>query len=122
VNIVAGIFITISDKRTRKMDVLERMSRQGLTEEAMKIVEKKKAERAEDTRHLKQSIDLTHAINLRQGVVEPEGDETKKGAKEVKAKLKPYQSPTPPETDHQEEKERALEGSSNSTSRRSVSN
>jgi hypothetical protein len=40
VNITAGILISVGDKRTRKKDVLEKMDRQQLTEEAMKKVEK----------------------------------------------------------------------------------
>jgi hypothetical protein len=35
-NIVAGILISVGDHRTRKKDVLERMFRQALTEEALK--------------------------------------------------------------------------------------
>ncbi|KAF2767481.1 hypothetical protein EJ03DRAFT_365566 [Teratosphaeria nubilosa] len=41
-NIVAGILISIGDHRTRKKDVLERMFRQGLTEEAIVHIQKKK--------------------------------------------------------------------------------
>jgi hypothetical protein len=41
-NAVAGLLIWIGDKKTRKKDVLERMNRQELTEEAIKEVEKKK--------------------------------------------------------------------------------
>jgi len=45
-NATAGLLILIGDKRTRKQDVLERMNRQELTEEAMdKIMEKKEKER-----------------------------------------------------------------------------
>jgi hypothetical protein len=49
VNITAGILISVGDKRTRKKDVLEKMDRQQLTEEAMKKVEK--ARLKEDSRH-----------------------------------------------------------------------
>ncbi|KAF1362520.1 hypothetical protein EJ07DRAFT_174952 [Lizonia empirigonia] len=41
-NATAGLLIWLGDKRTRKTDVLERMNRQELTEEAIKHVEKKK--------------------------------------------------------------------------------
>jgi hypothetical protein len=41
-NATAGLLIWIGDKKTRKKDVLERMNRQELTEEAIKEVEKKK--------------------------------------------------------------------------------
>jgi hypothetical protein len=40
-NIAAGVVISIGDHKTRKKDVLERMFRQGLTEEAMKRMAKK---------------------------------------------------------------------------------
>ena len=41
-NATAGLLIWLGDKKTRKKDVLERMNRQELTEEAIKEVEKKK--------------------------------------------------------------------------------
>ncbi|UPX19344.1 uncharacterized protein EKO05_0009611 [Ascochyta rabiei] len=41
-NATAGLLIWLGDKRTRKTDVLERMNRQELTEEAIQKVEKKK--------------------------------------------------------------------------------
>lgn len=44
-NITAGVIIMIGDRRTRKKDVLERMARQELTEEAIGKVEKKRKER-----------------------------------------------------------------------------
>lgn len=40
-NIAAGVVISIGDHKTRKKDVLERMFRQGLTEEALKKMAKK---------------------------------------------------------------------------------
>ncbi|KAF2814657.1 uncharacterized protein BDZ99DRAFT_434414 [Mytilinidion resinicola] len=49
-NATAGLLILIGDKRTRKNDVLERMNRQELTEEAMDIIiEKKEKEREEES-------------------------------------------------------------------------
>lgn len=40
-NIVAGVLISIGDKRTRKKDVMERIFRQALTEEAIHHIAKK---------------------------------------------------------------------------------
>ena len=40
-NVVAGVVISIGDHRTRKKDVLERLKRQELTEEAIEHVQKK---------------------------------------------------------------------------------
>jgi hypothetical protein len=42
-NIVAGILISVGDHRTRKKDVLERMFRQALTEEALKRMARSRA-------------------------------------------------------------------------------
>ncbi|KAF2685663.1 hypothetical protein K458DRAFT_300387 [Lentithecium fluviatile CBS 122367] len=50
VNAVAGLLITIGDRRTRKKDVVERMNRQELTEEAMQHIEKKKERESESER------------------------------------------------------------------------
>jgi hypothetical protein len=41
-NITGGIMIMIGDRRTRKKEIVERLFRQQLTEEAMKKMEKKK--------------------------------------------------------------------------------
>lgn len=49
VNATAGLLIWLGDKRTRKSDVLERMNRQELTEEAMRHVEEKKKERESES-------------------------------------------------------------------------
>ena len=49
-NATAGLLITIGDHRTRKKDVLERMNRQELTEEAMHHIEKKKERESESER------------------------------------------------------------------------
>jgi DUF2985 family protein len=46
-NITAGILISVGDHKTRKKDVIERMFRQELTEEAIHKVEKKRQEREE---------------------------------------------------------------------------
>jgi len=49
-NATAGLLIWIGDRRTRKKDVLERMNRQELTEEAMKHVVKKRERESESER------------------------------------------------------------------------
>jgi len=46
-NIVAGVLISIGDRRTRKRDVLERLLKQDLTGEVMKKMTKKKQKEAE---------------------------------------------------------------------------
>lgn len=48
VNTTAGILITIGDRRTRKKEVVERMFRQELTEEAMRRIEHKKEKEAKE--------------------------------------------------------------------------
>ncbi|KAK7741701.1 hypothetical protein SLS53_004761 [Cytospora paraplurivora] len=47
VNATAGLLIWIGDRRTRKKDVIERMTRQELTEEAMHKVQKQNQKEAE---------------------------------------------------------------------------
>ena len=42
VNITAGILISVGDKRSRKKDVIERLERQALTEEALRKVERRR--------------------------------------------------------------------------------
>ncbi|CAI6338470.1 unnamed protein product [Periconia digitata] len=49
-NATAGLLITIGDRRTRKKDVVERINRQELTEEAMHHLEKKKERESESER------------------------------------------------------------------------
>lgn len=46
-NIVAGVIISIGDRRTRKRDVLERLFKQDLTGEVMKKMRKKKEKEAQ---------------------------------------------------------------------------
>jgi hypothetical protein len=46
-NITAGVLIAVGDRRTRKKDVVERMSRQELTEEAIRKVEQRRIEQLE---------------------------------------------------------------------------
>ncbi|TKA66470.1 hypothetical protein B0A55_09198 [Friedmanniomyces simplex] len=57
-NIVAGIIISIGDHRTRKKEVLERLKRQELTEEAIEHVQKKH----------EMSLDLDRATEAGTGV------------------------------------------------------
>jgi len=47
-NVTAGILISVGDRKSRKKDVVERMFRQELTEEAMAKVEKKKRKREKE--------------------------------------------------------------------------
>lgn len=47
VNATAGLLIWLGDRKTRKKDVIERMSRQELTEEAMQKVQKQNQKEAE---------------------------------------------------------------------------
>lgn len=47
VNATAGLLIWIGDRQTRKKDVIERMTRQEMTEEAMHEVQKKKKKELE---------------------------------------------------------------------------
>ncbi|KAF2466715.1 uncharacterized protein BDR25DRAFT_236136 [Lindgomyces ingoldianus] len=49
-NATGGLLIWIGDKKTRKKDVMERMNRQELTEEAMHKVEKKRERESESER------------------------------------------------------------------------
>jgi hypothetical protein len=49
-NAVAGLLIMIGDRKTRKKDVLERMNRQELTEEAIHKIERKKEKESESER------------------------------------------------------------------------
>lgn len=55
-NSTAGLLITIGDRRTRKKDVLERLMKEELTEEAIHKVQKQKqkeTEKEEDKQHIK---------------------------------------------------------------------
>lgn len=57
-NITGGILISIGDKRTRKKEVVERMFRQQLTEQAMRKIEKRRA------REQRRNSDLDQAVEL----------------------------------------------------------
>jgi Protein of unknown function (DUF2985) len=54
-NITGGVLIMIGDRITRKKDVVERMSIQGLTSEAMKKMEKRK--KKEEEEQVRKSLD-----------------------------------------------------------------
>lgn len=51
-NITAGIIISVGDRKTRKKDVIERMTRQDLTAQAIKKVKKHKKDREEAAAHV----------------------------------------------------------------------
>ncbi|KAK5941045.1 hypothetical protein PMZ80_006322 [Knufia obscura] len=101
-NITGGVLISVGDKRTRKKDVLLRMARQGLTEEAMRKVEQKKREEGaeEEAERIKQSVDMARLANVRHGVRSPspvgsDGEsagEFEKGTEEIKEKVRAYKN------------------------------
>ncbi|KAK5688206.1 hypothetical protein LTS10_000184 [Elasticomyces elasticus] len=75
-NVVAGIIISIGDHRTRKKDVLERLKRQELTEQAIEHVQKVRGH---------QSVDIDRATGKEMGKDEPvsgttSGTDVKDGA------------------------------------------
>lgn len=47
-NITAGVLITVGDRRTRKKEVVKKMLRQALTEEALRKMEKERARQVEE--------------------------------------------------------------------------
>ncbi|GAB7353965.1 hypothetical protein MBLNU459_g4563t1 [Dothideomycetes sp. NU459] len=55
-NITGGILISVGDKRTRKKDVIERMFRQQLTEEAMHKIEERRQREVERNDVLEETI------------------------------------------------------------------
>ncbi|OAX84135.1 hypothetical protein ACJ72_01501 [Emergomyces africanus] len=72
-NIMAGVLISVGDRRSRKKDVIERMFRQELTQEAMKKVDKRRkkdrerasmdemSNRGEERRIERQSFDMKNS-------------------------------------------------------------
>jgi hypothetical protein len=52
VNITAGVLISVGDHKTRKKDVIERMDRQEMTEEAMGKIERRKQREMERNQEL----------------------------------------------------------------------
>jgi hypothetical protein len=56
-NITAGVVISIGDHKTRKKDVLECMSRQDLTAQAMKDIDKRRQNEREHNEELEQGVD-----------------------------------------------------------------
>jgi hypothetical protein len=67
VNITAGVLISVGDHKTRKKDVIERMDRQELTEEAMNKIEKRKRKEMERNQELDQWVDGAAGENELQG-------------------------------------------------------
>ncbi|KAF2800819.1 hypothetical protein K505DRAFT_263146 [Melanomma pulvis-pyrius CBS 109.77] len=64
-NATAGLIIMIGDRKTRKKDVLERMNRQELTEEAIHKVEKKKERESEsENEEILKSKEGRHSLNI----------------------------------------------------------
>ncbi|KKY19606.1 putative integral membrane protein [Diplodia seriata] len=59
VNITAGILISVGDRRTRKKDVIERMSRQELTEEAIHKMQRRQEKHDERLRRLEETGEET---------------------------------------------------------------
>ena len=55
-NITAGVLISVGDKRSRKKDVVERLGRQALTEEAMAKVERRRVREEERRRKLEEEL------------------------------------------------------------------
>ncbi|KAK3706496.1 hypothetical protein LTR37_012706 [Vermiconidia calcicola] len=76
-NITAGILISIGDKRTRKKDVLERMHRQELTEEAL---ERMANERKEEEHIGRKSVEASRATKQREEALERERQRQQAGA------------------------------------------
>ncbi|KAB2569433.1 Integral membrane protein [Lasiodiplodia theobromae] len=59
VNITAGILISVGDRRTRKKDVIERMFRQELTEEAIHKMQRRQEKHEERLRRLEEQGEET---------------------------------------------------------------
>ena len=55
-NIMGGVLISIGDKRTRKHDVIERMMKQDLTEEAIDKMETQRLKEAEERGEIDKSV------------------------------------------------------------------
>lgn len=63
-NISGGVLIMIGDRRTRKKDVVERLFRQELTEEAMKKMEKRKVKEEEERKSMQIERDTRKSLQL----------------------------------------------------------
>jgi hypothetical protein len=87
-NATAGLLIWLGDKRTRKKDVLERMNRQELTEEAIRQVEKKKereSESEDDTNEKKNRSGSRMSLDgIRKFQAKGSGSGSEKSGKKVK--------------------------------------
>lgn len=85
-NIVAGILISIGDKRTRKKDVLERIFRQDLTKEAIKKIQHRhEQQHGDDDGNAEHSLGVDVDDEARFGDVE--GIELSRKSMEAKRKL-----------------------------------
>ncbi|RAH56769.1 integral membrane protein [Aspergillus piperis CBS 112811] len=62
-NITGGVLIMIGDRMTRKKDVVERLFRQQLTEEAMKKIRKKKRKEEERRNAENSGVSRSHSIS-----------------------------------------------------------
>ncbi|KAF2100721.1 integral membrane protein-like protein, partial [Rhizodiscina lignyota] len=78
-NIMAGVLISMGDKRTRKKDVIERMMRQELTSEAIEQIEKRWLKEAEE----RGEIDPAVRRKIEEEREEAENEEIKKAWKLV---------------------------------------
>ncbi|KAK4223138.1 hypothetical protein QBC38DRAFT_488303 [Podospora fimiseda] len=72
-NIMAGVLISIGDRRTRKKEVLDRLMRQEMTEEMMKKIKKDKRKEVEEKeKREKEERELTEGTRI--GISLPLGD------------------------------------------------
>ncbi|KAG9240955.1 hypothetical protein BJ878DRAFT_559272 [Calycina marina] len=81
-NITAGVLISKGDKRTRKTEVIERMMRQELTQEAMDKVNERRIRIAEERGEL-DPMEKAHIENEKARKEEEENQEIKKSWKSV---------------------------------------
>lgn len=73
VNVLAGVFISIGDHRTRKKDVIERMFRQEITGQAIERLEKRRLKEAERNKELAEVQDPTSMDQSIEGNGKKEG-------------------------------------------------
>lgn len=85
-NITGGVLIMVGDRRTRKKDVVERIFRQELTQEAMKKMEKKKIK---EERHSAQIERHSAQIERSSAQIERRASEAKRHSAQIE-RLKPY--------------------------------
>ena len=78
-NIMAGVLISVGDKRTRKKEVIERMMRQELTAEAIEQMEKKRTMEAEQ----RGEVDPSYRKKREEEKEDAENEEIKEAWKDV---------------------------------------